>query len=118
VAMKMNPLPQGNRTGFSGGEITGRRIKPERRHATQSQIPMEYGIPSTDRQAEMPIAITSGAITSGCHLARTPLHCLALPCGRACVRFDLIDNVVERSPDRIVAVKGVTSAEEYLGDHF
>jgi len=34
------------------------------------------------------------------------------------VRFDLIDQVLERSPERIVALKNVTSAEEYLGDHF
>lgn len=34
------------------------------------------------------------------------------------MRFELIDRVVERHPDRLVAVKSVTSAEEYLGDHF
>lgn len=34
------------------------------------------------------------------------------------MRFDLIDAVLERSPGAIVAVKQVTSAEEYLHDHF
>ena len=34
------------------------------------------------------------------------------------MRFELIDRVVERSDDRIKAVKAVTSAEEYLADHF
>ncbi len=34
------------------------------------------------------------------------------------MRFDLVDAVLEISADRIVAVKQVTAAEEYLGDHF
>jgi len=34
------------------------------------------------------------------------------------LRFDLIDRVLERTSDRLVAVKNVTSAEEYLADHF
>jgi 3-hydroxyacyl-[acyl-carrier-protein] dehydratase len=34
------------------------------------------------------------------------------------VRFVLIDRVLERQPDRLVAIKNVTAAEEYLGDHF
>ena len=34
------------------------------------------------------------------------------------MRFDLIDRVLEHQADRIVAVKQVTSAEEYLADHF
>jgi|GEM_PF-974484 len=34
------------------------------------------------------------------------------------VRFELIDQVVEQNNDHIVAVKNVTSAEEYLADHF
>lgn len=34
------------------------------------------------------------------------------------MRFELIDRVLERGPDRLVAIKNVTSAEEYLGDHF
>ena len=34
------------------------------------------------------------------------------------MRFDLIDQVLERDEDRIVAVKNVTLAEEYLADHF
>lgn len=34
------------------------------------------------------------------------------------MRFELIDRVLEQSPDRLVAVKAVTSAEEYLADHF
>jgi len=34
------------------------------------------------------------------------------------MRFELIDRVVERSDDRIKAVKAVTNAEEYLADHF
>lgn len=34
------------------------------------------------------------------------------------VRFELIDRVLERQPDRLVAIKTVTTAEEYLADHF
>ena len=34
------------------------------------------------------------------------------------MRFELSDAVWEQEPDRIVAVKSVSSAEEYLGDHF
>ncbi len=34
------------------------------------------------------------------------------------MRFTLIDQVLERGPDRLVAVKNLTSAEEYLADHF
>ena len=34
------------------------------------------------------------------------------------MRFNLIDQVVEQSSDRIVAIKNVSRAEEYLDDHF
>ena len=34
------------------------------------------------------------------------------------MRFELIDQVLECQPDRLVAVKNVTNAEEYLADHF
>lgn len=34
------------------------------------------------------------------------------------MRFNLVDSVIEQTDDRIVTVKNVTSAEEYLGDHF
>ncbi|MEM6553010.1 MAG: beta-hydroxyacyl-ACP dehydratase [Planctomycetota bacterium] len=34
------------------------------------------------------------------------------------MKFELIDQVEDISDDRIVAVKAVTAAEEYLGDHF
>lgn len=34
------------------------------------------------------------------------------------MRFELIDRVLEREPDRVVAIKSLTSAEEYLADHF
>ncbi len=34
------------------------------------------------------------------------------------MRFDLLDTVLEQSPDRIVAIKHVSLAEEYLADHF
>ena len=34
------------------------------------------------------------------------------------MRFELIDRVIERSEDRLVAVKLVSAAEEYLQDHF
>ncbi|MHB1157110.1 MAG: 3-hydroxyacyl-ACP dehydratase FabZ family protein [Phycisphaerales bacterium] len=34
------------------------------------------------------------------------------------MRFDLVDKVIEATSDRIVTVKNVTSAEEYLADHF
>ncbi len=34
------------------------------------------------------------------------------------MKFNLIDTVLEQSPDRIVAIKQVSLAEEYLADHF
>ncbi len=34
------------------------------------------------------------------------------------MRFDLVDRVLECSPERIVTIKCVTGAEEYLQDHF
>ena len=34
------------------------------------------------------------------------------------MRFELVDAIVEQQPGRIVTVKAVTSAEEYLADHF
>jgi 3-hydroxyacyl-[acyl-carrier-protein] dehydratase len=34
------------------------------------------------------------------------------------LKFELIDNVLELEADRILAIKNVTSAEEYLADHF
>jgi len=34
------------------------------------------------------------------------------------MRFTLVDRVLECGDDRIVALKQVTRAEEYLGDHF
>jgi 3-hydroxyacyl-[acyl-carrier-protein] dehydratase len=34
------------------------------------------------------------------------------------MHFDLIDRVLERSPTRIVTLKHVSAAEEYLQDHF
>ena len=34
------------------------------------------------------------------------------------MHFSLVDKVLERSPDRIVTIKQVTNAEEYLQDHF
>ncbi|MFN0134374.1 MAG: 3-hydroxyacyl-ACP dehydratase FabZ family protein [Phycisphaerales bacterium] len=34
------------------------------------------------------------------------------------MRFILVDRVLERSPDRIVTVKHVSMAEEYMDDHF
>jgi 3-hydroxyacyl-[acyl-carrier-protein] dehydratase len=34
------------------------------------------------------------------------------------MKFRLIDTIIERSPERIVAVKQVSLAEEYLADHF
>lgn len=34
------------------------------------------------------------------------------------LKFELIDNVLELEANRIVAIKNVTSAEEYLADHF
>ncbi len=34
------------------------------------------------------------------------------------MHFDLIDSVLERSDERIVTIKLVTSGEEYLRDHF
>ena len=34
------------------------------------------------------------------------------------MKFYLIDRVLERTDDRIVAVKNLTAAEEYLDDHF
>ena len=34
------------------------------------------------------------------------------------MRFELVDVIHERSDERIVTSKAVTTAEEYLGDHF
>lgn len=34
------------------------------------------------------------------------------------MKFVLIDHIVEHSPERIVAIKQVSLAEEYLADHF
>ncbi len=34
------------------------------------------------------------------------------------MHFNLVDAVLERSPDRIVTLKLVTGGEEYLADHF
>ncbi len=34
------------------------------------------------------------------------------------MHFNLVDKVLERSDDRIVTIKHVTNAEEYLQDHF
>jgi len=34
------------------------------------------------------------------------------------MRFELIDRVIEQEADRIVAVKALSAAEEYLQDHF
>ena len=34
------------------------------------------------------------------------------------MRFQLIDRVLQRSEDKLTAVKTVTAAEEYLADHF
>jgi len=34
------------------------------------------------------------------------------------MRFQLIDRVTDATPERVVAIKNVTLAEEYLADHF
>jgi 3-hydroxyacyl-[acyl-carrier-protein] dehydratase len=34
------------------------------------------------------------------------------------MKYQLIDAILEQTPDRIVAIKQVSLAEEYLGDHF
>jgi len=34
------------------------------------------------------------------------------------MHFDLIDSVIEKTLDRVVTIKNVSSAEEYLQDHF
>jgi 3-hydroxyacyl-[acyl-carrier-protein] dehydratase len=34
------------------------------------------------------------------------------------MKFNLLDTILDQSPDRIVAIKHVSLAEEYLGDHF
>jgi 3-hydroxyacyl-[acyl-carrier-protein] dehydratase len=34
------------------------------------------------------------------------------------MKFQLIDKVIAQEPERIVAIKQVTAAEEYLADHF
>ena len=34
------------------------------------------------------------------------------------MKFHLIDTILEQTPDRIVAIKQVSLAEEYLADHF
>lgn len=39
-------------------------------------------------------------------------------CYSAAMHFDLVDRVLELSPERIVTLKQVSMAEEYLQDHF
>ena len=34
------------------------------------------------------------------------------------MKFDLVDQILEQDESRIVTIKQVTQAEEYLGDHF
>lgn len=34
------------------------------------------------------------------------------------MHFNLVDQIIECSPDRIVTIKNVSAAEEYLQDHF
>ncbi len=34
------------------------------------------------------------------------------------MHFNLVDRVLEQTPERIVTIKQVSAAEEYLGDHF
>jgi len=34
------------------------------------------------------------------------------------MRFQLVDTILEASPQRVVALKNVSAAEEYLSDHF
>jgi 3-hydroxyacyl-[acyl-carrier-protein] dehydratase len=34
------------------------------------------------------------------------------------MKFHLVDSILEQSPERIVAIKQVSLAEEYLADHF
>ena len=34
------------------------------------------------------------------------------------MKFDLVDQILEQEEGRIVTIKQVTQAEEYLGDHF
>ena len=34
------------------------------------------------------------------------------------MKFNLLDSVIEQSPERVVAIKQVSLAEEYLADHF
>ena len=47
------------------------------------------------------------------------LHLLTLAFeGLTTMRFELVDRVLERSDDRLVAIKNLSSAEEYLADHF
>ncbi|MEM6394672.1 MAG: hypothetical protein AAF797_18050, partial [Planctomycetota bacterium] len=56
-----------------------------------------------------------GGIIRVCHAGLR--GCSALDYG-AFMKFELIDQVEDISDERIVAVKAVTTAEEYLGDHF
>ena len=34
------------------------------------------------------------------------------------MKFDLLDTIIEQSPDRIVAIKRVEPSDDYLADHF
>lgn len=34
------------------------------------------------------------------------------------MKFDLLDSIVEQTPDRIVAIKRVEPSDDYLADHF
>src|ERR1051325_6749998 len=48
-----------------------------------------------------------------CVFARVVVCCFTPP-----MHFDLVDRVLEQSSDRIVTLKHITAAEEYLQDHF
>jgi 3-hydroxyacyl-[acyl-carrier-protein] dehydratase len=57
---------------------------------------------------------------SGRHLITIRPRLAAAPASSAAppVKFNLIDQIIEQTPDRIVALKQVSLAEEYLADHF
>src|SRR5580700_6333595 len=66
--------------------------------------------------ATLPITQSSPVPNSPCKPPFSPLK----PCtsGDCRMKFNLIDRIEQVSDERLVAVKNVSLAEEYLGDHF
>lgn len=69
---------------------------------------------SDDHEREMRSSTSPANISSLVSALALPLRCYH----GVRMKFCLIDTIVEQAPDRIVALKQVSLAEEYLADHF